>query len=204
MTNKFLIYCKSDGIKSALRYLAKFLFSLIYKNSITVFYRRDAIDSVPLKTMSLIKELSPEQLEKIDFPRLKIVDYQNWVQLGSRVFVYYINHYPVAFTWTHYGDYLIHGTGRFHLANDECWLGPTFVDHHFRGQGINKQQILYQMTHSDALVFYTSVNINNVPSQRSFLHLGFKEIGRTIEKGWFGRTSFIVEGEDSFKKKISR
>lgn len=202
MIKKFLIYCKSDGITNAMRFVGKSFLSPILKNSETVFYKWDEEhDTTPLSSIQ-IQEISIQNMERLDFPRLKLTAYRKWMDAGSRVFIVLIDNKPVAFTWSHYGDYLIHGTGTFCLSSNECWIGPTFVDRHYRGRGLNKAQIQYQMAHSDAQVYYTSVNVNNMPSRRSFEHWGFKEIGRTIERGWFNHTRFLIKGEECFKRKF--
>jgi GNAT superfamily N-acetyltransferase len=205
MIRKFFVYYKADGVGNALRFVLKTLLSHIYKRSETVFYSKNTSGndfSSDYKMQML--ELSIQDMEIIDFPRLKLVDYNSWMQKGSRVFVCYVDETPVAFTWTHYGIYEIHGTGHFSMSANECWIGPTFVDRHYRGRGINKQQILYQMEYSVAEVFYTSVNVGNIPSRQSFEHWGFVEIGRTIEKGWLGRTRTTIVGNEMFKNKFSK
>ncbi len=202
MIKKFLIYCKSDGIVNALGFVGKSILSPIRKNSETVFYKWEGKHITTPSSTIQIKELSIQDMDGLDFPRLKLTTYKKWMDSGSRVFIVLTDNKQVAFTWSHYGSYSIHDLGTFVLSNKECWIGPTFVDRHYRGRGINKEQIKYQMEHSDAQVYYTSVNANNIPSRRSFEHWGFKEIGRTIESRWLNHTRFVITGEEHFKRKL--
>ena len=192
-----MVYCKSDGLWNAMRFVWKSVTSPIYKKSETIFYMFNE-QVCSNKGDMQIREVSLEELERMDFPRLKSVNYREWIRNRSRVFVCSHDSSPIAFTWSHYGNYQIHGTGRFLLNKNECWLGPTFVDKRYRGQGINKAQIIFQMNHSNARVYYTSVNKSNIPSCKSFEHLGFRQIGLVRQTTRLGRSVSIIEGNEDF------
>lgn len=125
------------------------------------------------------------ELERLDFPRLKMLAWRKWLSVGSRCYVGFHNGIPVSYTWTHFGEYSIHGIGRFRLAEEECWLGPTFVHKDYRGKGYNKKQIAFQMSAEDK-VCYTSVNSRNLPSIHSFVRLGYECVGSVAVKNLFG------------------
>lgn len=184
---KFFIYCHSDGIIDTLRMSIKAFISVIYSNSITDFYCFS--DKHPLFINSEnIKEIEREHFKTIFFPRLNLLSDKGWIEKGSKCYVKYIDNNPIAFTWTHFNSYFIHGVGTFILKENECWLGPTFVLRMYRRRGFNKEQIQFQMQKTTAEIYYTSVNHRNIPSAKSFENLGFKKIGYTHRITLFGFT----------------
>lgn len=202
MIKKFLIYCKSDGIKDALVYAWKTILSLFFIKSRTCFFK--------LKDFSVcdflcddceIKKIEKHEVDVIDFPRLMLLPVNKWLNSGSFLYVTYDGDKPIAFTWTHKGNYEIHGLGSFDLGDNERWIGPTFVCKEYRGRGLNKKQIAYQITEALDKTYYTSVNSGNIASLASFKRLGFVEFGETLNKKLFFRKSFVVNG-DELKNRI--
>lgn len=202
MIKKFFIYCKYDGIKSAIKFTLKTIFSHIYSRSETVFFKLDKPLAPPSDQSLIIKAIRLEDIDGINFPRLKLLDCRKWLQSGSKLYIGFVNETPVSFTWTHYNTYQIHGLCHFLLKEKECWIGPTFVHKDFRGKGYNKQQIATQIADSNSERFYTSVNNNNMPSIKSFEHAGFKVIGKTIKTKYFSKSRMKIFGNNDFSTRL--
>lgn len=188
MIRKFFVYCKSDGVGAAFDYAIATVLSFLYRRSTTNFYRCDVgITTTPplAADQFAVRECNMAELEQLNFPRLKMLAWRKWLSEGSRCYVGFHNGIPVSYTWTHFGEYSIHGIGRFRLAEDECWIGPTFVRKDCRGKGYNKKQIECQMAVENK-VCYTSVNARNMPSIRSFARLGYECVGSVVVKNLFG------------------
>lgn len=198
---KFIVYCKSDGLLNALKFSLKACVSFFYRNSTTLFFRRIY---VPIAQSSFPDEMknyvSVNELRQIDMPRLYLLDCKSKFAEGQQLYVTFDHGTPVAFSWTAIHHYYVHGVGDFLLNDNEYWIGPTFVMKSHRGRGLNKMQIMAQMN-DYAGTFYTSVNSFNVPSIKSFLSLGFKEIGHVTYKKFLCFSSFSIVG-DLLKNKI--
>jgi len=203
MIKKFLIYCKSDGISSALRFTFKTMSSYFYTRSKTVFFELDK-PSLKIQQNSdfIVKNMTLADLDSINFPRLKLLDYKKWIQNGSKLYIGFVNGTPISFTWTHYNNYKIHGLGHFILKENECWIGPTFVHKNFRGRGYNKEQIASQIANNNSIKFYTSINSNNMPSIKSFVHWGFVKVGETDRITTPLNSKIKVSGNNDFSTKL--
>lgn len=206
MIRKFLVYCQSDGLRPALAFAFKTLAPWLFGRSTTLFFHLGAYEFEKSPSSDLLKQeqIDIQRLNSLNFPRLRLLPCDEWLTNGSRLYVTFATgNRPVAFTWTHFHQYSIHGLGNIHLSDNECWIGPTFVHKEYRGKGINKAQILHQMAEAQGMTFYTSVNAKNLPSIHSFLHFGFKEIGRTVAKRNLLRQPSTIEVTGKIKEKIS-
>lgn len=204
MIRKFLIYCKSDGVKDALFYVWKTILSLFYIKSKTCFLElKDSHICVSSCDNYEIRKIEKDDVDTINFPRLMLLPVKKWIERGSLLYVTYEGDAPIAFTWTHNGNYEIHGLGSFDLGDNERWIGPTFVCKEYRGRGLNKRQIAYQIKEASDKIYYTSVNSGNIASLASFKRLGFIIFGEALSKKLFFRKSFIVKGDD-LRNKIKR
>lgn len=118
-----------------------------------------------------------EDLENVNFPRLKSCPWRKWLNEGSRVALIYENGEPVAFGWTHFKSHSIDAVGIFDLGDNIAWLGPSFVHHKHRGHGLQKALISIGVNDAPKSIqsFITSVNAGNIPSLRSFEKCGFKK-----------------------------
>lgn len=204
MIKKLITYCKSDGIFNTLIFVKNAICSKLYRKSVTLFFRSQ-IQPICIKSLPsdiIIKRINVGEVESVDFPRLKDLPCEQWLNQGSKLFVTYKGNTPVAYTWTHYHNYEIHGVGIFAMGNNECWIGPTFVLNKFRGQGLNKIQILHQMSFDSATIFYTSVNQKNTPSCKSFERLGFSIEGQVHTISKMGHHQIHVSGNSSFIEKL--
>lgn len=204
MIDKVVTYCKADGILNTIKFIVNTIQAKIYRKSVTYFYQSNAkpIDSEPLRSDIIIKTVGVEDIDSVDFPRLKDLPCKKWLNQGSKLFVAYKGEKPVAYTWTHYHNYEIHGVGFFVMNNGECWIGPTFVLNKYRGQGLNKIQIRHQMELDTSTIFYTSVNHKNTPSCKSFERLGFSSVGQVNTITKMGHHQNLVSGNSSFMKKL--
>ncbi len=198
---KFSVYCSSDGFWNAVRYAFKTLLNLVYVNSTTVFLRcveplSAVSDSVAFKILN-----DKDEVERLDFPRLKMLDCDGKLRDGHRLYVGFVNGKPVSYSWTAMGSYHILYVGSFELGDKEYWIGPTFVLNAFRGRGLNKAGINRQIHDVDG-VCYTSVNSGNKPSLHSFLSLGFEEIGRVKYKKFLCFSSVDIKGSELKSKML--
>lgn len=182
MIKKFLIFKRSDGLVNTLKFSFKGLCSLLYTHSVTNFYTKENCDiKFNENKIFSIKRVSSGELEKINFPRLKLLSWRKWLDKGANLYITYDDNKPIGYTWSHFNNYEIHGTGVFCMSDKECWIGPTFVDKDYRGKGANKAQILYQLIcENDIQSFYTSVNNKNIASIKSFKRNGFRFMGKLI------------------------
>lgn len=205
MIKKFFIYLKSDGVLDTLKYFIKTIFYVFYRKSITDFYLLDGNcnDLNTSKNDFEIKKFeSWDKVRHIDFSRLQLLHCKNWLENGSILYIGYYNKRPVSYSWTHFNKYQLHTLGTFILGDDECWVGPTFVHKKYRGKGFNKATIYYQIKDLNYYKFYTSVSHNNIASSKSFLRLGFINIGAIIlREGAFMKKHYNIIG-NALKDKI--
>ena len=188
MIKKFFIYCKYDGIKSAIKFSIKTLISPFYIYSKTDFFRISSPVNVYVRNKSMrierISSYDINKVENINFPKLKLLNYTDWLNKGSILYIGFIDEKPIAYTWIHYKSYHIHNIGDFILNNNECWIGPSFVDKNYRREGHRRHLFDFQIKDCNAKYFYTSVNTKNIASIKSVEHTGFEKIG-TITKRRF-------------------
>lgn len=180
--NKFLVFCKSDGIKNALVFSIKSIINILFHHSCTkcIYLERVTFQQVSnpewekynYKIFDKVEEIS-----NLHFDRLKLLPYQKWIENGSFVIVAFYGTTPAAFGWTHFKNHSIHYVGTFDMGNNIAWLGPSFVHKDFRGKGLQKLIIQLGITTAPNNIdsFITSVNSSNAPSLSSFFKLGFKE-----------------------------
>lgn len=190
MINKFLIYCESDGILTALRFAFKTITSVIYTSSNTIFYECSTSPISVNNNSILFREYKFDEIDRVDFPRFKLLPVKKWLESGSHCIIGRLNgidNSPKTFAWYHEDSYRIHNVGVFYLKHNEYWLGPTFVSKDVRGKGYNKLQIAWLMGKFGSSVrFYTSVNKSNIPSLKGIEHLGFTKIGQVYIVKIFG------------------
>ena len=183
MIKKFLIYCKSDGVIQALTFTFKTLVSKVFSNSTTVFleYNNSGTVRHSISDRINIKRLTLSDVNRLDFARLKELDYRKWLQNRSRLYVGYIGNTPISYTWTHFNTYTIHGLCEFKLGQNECWIGPTYVTKANRNKGIASYMISYIQNHvfpSEVIqTYYTSINKTNASSISSVVKSGFELLG---------------------------
>ncbi len=197
---KILIYLSSDGWKNTIALIRKSILKKICYHTTTSFYMWEKKNETfennqEIRNLS-VKELTLDEIESIDFPRLKLLNYKEWLKDGSHVYVSFLNGKPVGFAWTHSKSYHIHGLGTFKLYENEYWSGPTFVLNSLRGRGINRTQKIFQLNHlpKNSSIF-TSINENNIPSIRSNVRYGFKPIGFHKTNVLFGKSNNLIEGD---------
>lgn len=182
---KILIYLKSDGFLSTARLIFDSIRRMFYYHSETFFLRSNfptSADVILPKGYDICIFNRDEQLDELSFPRLKLLPYKKWFANKSNLVVVWEHQIPIAYAWIHKKEYHIHGLGTVQLKDNEFWIGPTFVNKRFRGKGINKLQLQYIINKvildsRNNCCLVTSVNSKNIPSLKSFLHLGFQKIG---------------------------
>ena len=198
--NKFFVFCKSDGICNAIYLSLKTIFSFLFSYSRTVFLEcseRFEYDNGSCK-LELV-ELKANEYHAIKFDRLSLLPVEKWLSSGlSRcVLGYNGTDSCQSFGWIHKGSYYIHNLGNFHLDDGEFWLGPSFVNINFRGNGIQKSMILWRMQlNGKNSKYYTSVNGYNAASRKNLERCGFQTIGHTLVVRIFGKVIVSkIEGE---------
>lgn len=180
--NKFLVFYKSDGLKSAIQLSIKKIASVFYHCSHTKCIYLERTKLKPLSkpqwdSYDAVLISKPEDIATLSFDRLKLLPCMKWLNNGSNVIVLLKGSTPVAFGWTHFESHSIENVGTFDMGNNIAWLGPFFVHKDFRGKGLQKliiQQCINKVP-DNITSFITSTNSKNTASLSSFLTLGFKE-----------------------------
>jgi len=179
MRSKILIYLKSGGLTEVLNYILTYIRKMFYYKSETLFYYLDRAEfNLSVKNLDVAYETVTDSvtLEAMDFDRIKTLNYKLWFDQGSQVIVGLYSSKPVSFSWSQFGSYKIQGLGTIILSDNQCWVGPAFVDNSMRGKGILKDTTIFQLNDAPSNVRYyiTSANAMNTPSNRSLIRLGFK------------------------------
>lgn len=203
MIRKFFVYCSSDGFESAFRMALRSFYSRFAYKSVTAFYE---IKNVGLKAKAIdgfeLRLLSLPEVEALDFPRLKMSNYRKWFSEGGKVYVGFYRGIPVSFTWTHFERCHFDGLGDFLMNSSECWVGPTFVHKKYRGLGLNKYQLLYQIQQENVPICYGSANEGNLASIRSIEKIGFTRIGKVSVSFLLGKRKINIEGLEEGRIKV--
>ena len=186
MIKKFFIYLKSDGFWNALAFTLKSITSVIYNTSVTNIYKRSTAKE-EYNNEVLIKEVQTADVEKMDFPRLKLLAWRKWLQNKSRLFVAYIGNEPAGYAWIHYHSYHFAGNYNFKIEKDEYWIGPSFVKKEFRGKGLQKALTQYRLSQIKNGIVYTSVSNGNIASNKCMKRNDFELIGTVTIKTLFGK-----------------
>ena len=180
--NKFLVFCKSDGIKNAIWFSIKSITNVLFHHSSTkcIYLERKSFRQISKPEWDRYSYKifdKAEDIATLPFDRLKLLPYRKWMENGSLVIVAFDGKTPVAFGWTHFRSQTIHYVGTFDMGDDIAWLGPVFVHKDSRGKGLQKliMQLGITTAPNNINCFITSVNSGNAPSWSSLLKLGFKE-----------------------------
>ena len=186
MIKKFFIYLKSDGLWNALAFTLKSITSLVYNKSVTNIYKRITGEE-EYKNKTVIKEVGVNEVERMDFPRLKLLSWRKWLENKSRLYVAYIENEPVGYAWIHYHSYHFAGKYNFGIEENEVWIGPSFVKKEFRGRGLQKALTQYRLSKIKNCTVYTSVSSNNIASNRCMKRNDFEFMGTVTITTLFGK-----------------
>lgn len=210
--NKFLVFCKSDGIKNAIVFSIKSITNILFHHSCTkcIYLERKTFQEVSnpdwekynYKVFNKVEEIS-----NLPFDRLKLLPYKKWIENGSFVIVAFDGTTPAAFGWTHFKSHSIHYVGTFDMGNNIAWLGPSFVHKDYRGKGLQKLiiQLGIKTAPNNIDCFITSVNSENTPSLSSLFKLGFKEgLIISTKTGILSNNTTEIEEVDINSKKYLR
>ena len=174
---KIATFVESDGWVNTLRFIWKGIRGHFAHTSHTycLFADRSNIIEEYSADYKIIGRI--EDLEEVNFPRLKSCPWRKWLSEGSRVAIIYENKVPIAFGWTHFKSHRIESVGTFDLGDNMAWLEPSFVHHKHRGHGLQKALISIGVNDAPKSIqsFITSVNAGNIASQRSFEKCGFQK-----------------------------
>jgi len=184
MIKKFFIYLKSDGLSSAFAFTLKSITSLVYNKSVTNIYKR-VVGQEKYTNAALIKEVSADEVKKMAFTRLKLLDWRKWFENKSRLFVVYIGDEPAGYAWIHYNSYHFASKYNFKIEENEVWFGPSFVKKEFRGKGLQKALTQYRLSQIKNCTVYTSVSSNNIASNKCMLRNHFEFMGTVTIKTLF-------------------
>ncbi|NLV20341.1 MAG: hypothetical protein GXY51_12745 [Bacteroidetes bacterium] len=206
MFKKILTYFKSGGLKEVVTYGWTYVRKIVYYKSETIFFYLEKKDfnKQPYKNseikFKIVQKL--EDIEEINFNRLKTVDYKKWISRDSYAIVGYLDSKPVSFTWTHLRFIPTFGMCPIKHAKGMSWTGPSFVDKSVRNQGINIAQKSFQIEHSptDINYFITSARKANIPSIRALNRVGYK-VGLIMIKyyGLFSNRKTVLKYENEGK-----
>lgn len=188
---KIAAFIESDGWANTLRFIWKGVRGYFAHTSHTycLFADRSNIIEEYSADYKIIGRI--EDLEEVNFPRLKSCPWRKWLSEGSRVAIIYENKVPIAFGWTHFKSHRIESVGTFDLGDNMAWLGPSFVHHKHRGHGLQKALISIGVNDAPKSIksFITSVNAGNIASLRSFEKCGFKKgLEASHTAGLFAKT----------------
>ena len=186
MIKKFFIYLKSDGLWNALAFTLKSITSLVYNKSVTNIYKRITGEE-EYNNEAVIKEVGANEVERMDFPRLKLLAWRKWFENKSRLFVAYIGNVPAGYAWIHYHSYHFAGKYNFKIEENEVWIGPSFVKKEFRGKGLQKALTQYRLSKINNCTVYTSVSSNNIASNRCMKRNDFEFMGTVTITTLFGK-----------------
>lgn len=186
MIQKIHTYLQSGGLNEVIGYVFIRLKKAFYYKSETIFFFLDRQNHQPFTVKSdiIFKTIKKvEDLRKIDFDRIKTLNYEEWFKKGSLAIVGFSSSKPVSFTWTHFHSHRFENLFELNLSDNKCWTGPSFVDKTMRGRGINQAQKNYQIINCPKNIQYliTSANAKNYPSIRTLEKAGFKH-GLTLIK----------------------
>ena len=135
----------------------------------------------------MIKEVGANEVERMDFPRLKLLDWRKWLENKSRLYVAYVGNEPVGYAWIHYHSYHFAGKYNFGIEENEVWIGPSFVKKEFRGKGLQKALTQYRLSKIKNCTVYTSVNSNNIASNKCMKRNNFEFMGTVTITTLFGK-----------------
>ena len=201
MIKKFFIYLKSDGFTEAIRFTCKSITSFFYNKSQTNIYHKKETGT-SIRNEYDIRQLSLTDVENLDFPRLKILPYRKWLNNNSKLYVIYVNNQPAGFSWIHFGDYKFTHGYKF-LINKGCWAGPQFVHKDFRGRGLQRIIVAHNISKENGKDIYTSVNKNNIASNKCMIRNNFELVGTVTITTLFGKEIKMVI-TPQIKDKIQR
>lgn len=189
MFHKLIVFYRSGGFVELSTYILARIKRLLYYRSETIFLflEREKFESAGFEECELEFRVIDcvTQMNEIDFPRLKLLPYNVWLEKGSYAIVGVHMGKCVSYTWTHFGSH--RDVSLVQLRTDQCWTGPAFVDKRMRNRGINKCQKVFQIrslpTHISWVL--TSVNAKNSTSLQANVRLGFKQGLRCVRYSGF-------------------
>lgn len=130
-----------------------------------------------------------------------------WINSNVRIFAFADGSNIIAYGCAWSKSYKINKSIGINMNEDESWLGPVFVNFHYRNKGINKSQISSIVkAERDRGVkrIFTAINTGNIPSIISYMRNGFSIIGlHHARKGYFckNREKLFDLTEDQFLKR---
>lgn len=187
MIKKFFIYLKSDGFVNALKFTLRSITSLVYNKSITNVYHKKVEEDKGNESDYDIRIQTLSEINKMDFPRLKILPYNNWINCGSKLYVIYIDDKPAGFSWIHFCNYQFADGLKFAIGNKSCWAGPQFIHKDYRGKGLQRIIVEYSINNEKGKDIYTSVSNNNIASNKCMMRNNFELIGTVNITTLFGK-----------------
>lgn len=176
---KLLNSLKFNGWKNTINNILTLLKKKTSGKSYTVLLKADINDLFATHVV-LNESIKVERLESIcgDYLlNLPVKRINKWLSNDADLYIAKSGNKIVGYTFIHLGEYEVDGVGTIDLKHDDSlWIGPTFVDKKFRSQGINKLLINISAKHyvGKRKTAFTSANVNNVNSIKSFIRNGFK------------------------------
>ncbi len=169
---------QSDGFKNSLTNLFNKIYSYFYRTTYTLMLKGDLSYNY-IHDLNNIREIVLAEIDDNYILNLPTLKFKNWENNGSRIFFFESNGSIEGYVVIHTVNYHVDGLGDLDLKEKRAaWIGPIFVHINKRGRGINKALISCALKFciDNNLVPYTSTNINNLPSIRTFENFGFKVV----------------------------
>lgn len=110
----------------------------------------------------------------------------------------------IGFACYHYDtNHTIHDLGKWHLKEDEAWIGPTYVIKEYRSKGVHRLLLIKTISLLNKIGInktYTAINRNNIPSIKSFKNVGFEIIGTINIQRFFNKIIRLdLKGNKNYK-----
>ena len=99
----------------------------------------------------------------------------------------YVDGMPAGFSWIHFGDYKFTHGYKFLNNRQGCWAGPQFIHKDFRGKGLQRIIVAHNISKECGKDIYTSVNKNNIASNKCMVRNKFELIGTVTIITLFGK-----------------
>ena len=184
----------------------------------TYFFRRQMVVDI-----EFIKEFITQELHEINLVIIKskqdlalyknitrkffLTPFEKWFSRESICLSLELDRHIIAYGWLHFNFYdNLESAGTFHLSNNECWIGPAYVDASYRKKGLSYLSVYHRLKFIRDLGIvdvYTSTSSKNIAPIRYLIKTGFQLIG-CIRAGSF-RDRVIVDftPEELVRKKIT-
>ena len=169
---------RNDGAKNTANNIFKAISSFFYRKTYTVMLKRESSETYSFYD-DRVKELKLEDFKSSFLLNLSKKKFIQWNKNNSVTLILEIDEVEVGYIVVHFTNYYVSGLGNIDLDEKKmAWVGPVFVALKHRGKGFNKVLIdsALDLCNKSDRQAYTSTNIDNIASIRSFEKYDFRII----------------------------